>query len=286
MTETAAAVGRRGFDEIRYLKETKTTADATQKFFFRSGDDRFILIISSNQSPLMLQRSVNGQRLAKAALRGPAADAIELPVAEGFDAEVSYALWRARQSFSSNRIFAKLQKMSVVPKVYRWLRDIAGQTCKIVGSAEMAAHAEHLAGVSALPDALRDLAARASEGLSSGEIPSVSIMQHGDLWIGNILKARSSTGFVVIDWPGAKLDGVPFFDLVKFCLSIGASSTTLRREIAAHSEIIGCFPEHVLSYVLCGLGRLHSELEHFPEARFLDLCNRKAQQIISAVERS
>src|SRR5262249_10583000 len=92
--------------------------------------------------------------------------------------------------------------------------------------------------------------------------------------IGNILKCASRAGFIIIDWAGARFDGAPFFDLVTFALSIGAARSTLRREIVAHSQLLGCRPLDAPAYVLSGLGALHARLEYFSESRFFELCNR------------
>jgi hypothetical protein len=82
----------------------------------------------------------------------------------------------------------------------------------------------------------------------------------------------SKSQFVVIDWGGANINGVPYFDLVNFSISVGTSKAKLRREVVPHSDLLHCAPRHSLGYLLSGFGKLHSELEYFPASAFLDLC--------------
>jgi hypothetical protein len=251
-----------------------SVADSTEKYILRTTRADFILIISNEVSPLLVKRGTDRQREARAHLFGLAAEPVELPVHEGFTAEKSYAVWLRRQPLSSNRVRSKIERMLIAPRIYRWLREIASQAKPLSETSRFVANLERLQEVAGVPQPIKIAADKASKAFRAGDIPAVQVVQHGDLWTGNILKAPSKTGFIIIDWAGARIDGAPYFDLVNFSLSIGASRSKLRREIAEHSRLLGGDPRHALAYVLSGLGALHIDLEHFPESCFLEMCER------------
>ena len=267
---------------ISPIHKAEAVADSTIKYSIRTAKENLFLIISSAVSPLMVKRAIDRQREIKSHLNGTALDPIELPLFEGYHGEQSYAVWRNRLPLSTNRLVSKIQRAFLVPRVYRWLKDIAGQTVAPADPSKLAANALRLQQIAAMPGFIKAAAEKAGDAFRSGRMPAIQVMQHGDLWIGNVLKAPS--GFIVIDWPGARMDGSPFFDLIKFALSIGASKTTLNREIASTSKILGCNMRDAPAYVLSGLGALYTELEHFPEWRFLELCQRKMSAMNAALD--
>jgi hypothetical protein len=142
---------------------------------------------------------------------------------------------------------------------------------------QILANLRRLHQIAALPTDIKRAAQNAEDAFRSGVIPAINVMQHSDLWTGNVLKAPSRPGFIVIDWASARLDGAPFFDLIKFALSVRWSRRMGRKEIAETSQILGCEPKHALPYVLSGLGALHAELEHFPEQSFIRLGEEKVR---------
>lgn len=253
--------------------------DSTANYAIRTTGSDFILIVSSKVSPLLVKRAANRQREARAQLRELAAEPIELPVYEGFAGEKSYAVWIKRQPLSSNRIRSIIERAQLAPRVFRWLRDVASQTAKSVDLPKLLANLQRLQEIPAAPTSIKLAAENAWKSLSSGEAPPIQVVHHGDLWTGNVLKTSSTTGFIVIDWAGARIDGAPFFDLVTFALSVRSSKSTLSHEISAHSRLIGCDPRHAPAYVLSGLGALHSELEYFPERNFLLMCEAKLRAL-------
>jgi hypothetical protein len=279
LKEIEGRLGIARIETVAPLTKEQTVADSTSAIALRAGRTRLILIISSAVSPLIVKRGVDRQRRAKAALQAPAQAAIELPLLEGFYGERSYALWPARRPLSANRVIRKIEKIILAPRVFHWLRAVAAQSIKPADRAVLAAQAARLESLAALPLPIRNAAGRARDAFLSGAVRPVHVLQHGDMWLGNILLAPTRMGFIVIDWPGAALDGVPFYDLLKFSASVGASKPKLGREIAAHAAIAGCNPNDASIYVLSGLGRLHRELEYFPEASFVELCKQKLRAL-------
>jgi hypothetical protein len=269
--------------DVVQLPVSTPIPDSTEKYFIRTTDEPFILIISSKVSPLMVKRAIDRQREAIAHLHGLTAASIEMPILTDFMGERSYAVWRKRQPLSSNRIRSKIERMLLAPRIFRWLREIASQTATtLVNPSILAEDTRRLQDIQTMPSFIKIAAEKACDAILLGKIPAIQVLQHGDLWIGNILKAPSKSGFVVIDWAGARFDGSPFFDLVKFALSVGATNSKLRQEISMHSKIINCDPRYARAYVLRGLGALHRQLEYFPERDFVLLCERKLHALEAA----
>jgi Phosphotransferase enzyme family len=268
--------------DVVQLPDRTQLPDSTEKYFILTTDETFILLISNEISPLMVKHAVERQREAIAHLHRLTAAPIEMPIFTDFMGERSYAVWRKRQPLSSNRIRSKIERMLLAPRIFRWLREIASQTATAVNPSILIDDTRRLQDIPAMPSFIKIAAEKACDAILLGKIPAIQVLQHGDLWIGNILKAPSKRGFVVIDWAGARLDGSPFFDLVKFALSVGATNSKLRQEISMHSKIINCDPRYARVYVLRGLGALHRQIEYFPESDFVLLCERKLHALEAA----
>ena len=264
---------------IAPLANSSSLPDSTEKYIVQTTGGEFFVMLSSTVSPLMVKRAIERQREARLHLLEAAAEPIELPFVEGLFSGRSYGVWLRRQPLSGNRIRLRLEKLLLVPRVYRWLGDVISQTVTSADSSKLAVNLQKLQTIPALPTFIKATAGTASQGFLSGKIPAIQILQHGDVWLGNILKAPSKCGFIIIDWAGAKMDGAPFFDLVKFAISSGASKSKLGHEVAVHSRMLGCKVEDAPAYVLSGLAALHTELEYFPEDRFIDLCVKKMKAL-------
>lgn len=243
----------------------------------------YILIVSSDVSPQLVARGSNLQKQAKLRLHAGVEDPIELAVYEGAASGRSYAVWPRRQPLRLDRVWSKIERLRIAPRVYRWLRDLTSQTVCPSNEVTQIANLERLQHVSGLARPIKIEALKAAEAFRKAHIPPMAVVQHSDLHLGNILRAPTSRCFIVIDWAGARVDGSPYFDLVKFSLSLGASKYRLRKEIEAHSKLLNCEGSCAMPYVLSGLGALHSQLEYFPKARFLVLCERKFSAIQAAI---
>lgn len=283
LLELSERLGLDHFGDVQQLTEEHTAADATLKFTLGGPPAQFILIISNPSAPLMVRRNVDKMRMARSLLSDQPREAIELPLIEGEHEDRSYALWRMQKPLSANRVLRRIQKMMICPSVLRWINDIARDSFHFGNSAQLVSYVERLLSVSGLPDHIKASAIVSRSGFLTGEIAPIMVLEHGDLWIGNVLRAASPTGFIVIDWAGATGDGLPFFDLVRFACSIGSSSNQLRRLLRRYGDLIQCSSATAMPYILAGLGRLHLELEHFPESGFLALCQQKVNALRSAL---
>lgn len=206
-----------------------------------------------------------------------------MPIDHGSWDGISYALWAYRSPLSTNRLLKYAQKNLLAPKVRAWLSSIALQTRQEYLTADDLNRnfAEPLATlISYSSDAALTRACEiAARRITNGDFRPVHVLQHGDLWLGNLLIKGSlelldpeQPGFTVIDWGGATTSGYPFFDLVKFSMSCNMPPKATACHIDTVREIIRCEPADVVSYITCALGKLRQDLEHFPEDRFHKLC--------------
>ncbi len=246
-----------------------------------------VLIISNSVNPRLVATSVAKTREAKQALGEKAGSVVLEPVEDGGFSGLSFALWPLRRDLSSSRIVRYIERRRVRPKVLRWLETATRNTfCPDVGSElTQSLYTVPLKKMSEnrrLSTGLRSAATRGLERLTAGRLAPVAVLQHSDLWLGNILlplKGGARTrpdalGFTVIDWPGATLTGHPFFDLLRFGESSRISSRWMRSEIELHCRIVGCEPTEAVYYLAAALGIIGMNLEHFPESRYLEMCQR------------
>jgi hypothetical protein len=279
--DLTAAMGLREISVVP-LQGARPLPDSSSTYVLRSGTHQWVLKVSSRVAPGMVKRACDRQRLVRARLSEPAAEAIELPLIEGEIDGLTYALWPRRTPLSENRYLRRLQTMSMSPRILRWLSDVASQTVEKVEGRVLAERVGHLLSVDALPQEIKDLAKRAAEEFSADRIQAATVAQHDDLWPGNVLKAGNSLGFIVIDWAGGRLDGAPYYDLVKWASWCRFSPKATRDALKTYGEKIGLPAATALPHTLAGLGFLHTHLEYFPEHRFVELCKRSVDTITNA----
>ncbi|MFC6638105.1 DUF1679 domain-containing protein [Sulfitobacter sp. JBTF-M27] len=130
-----------------------------------------------------------------------------------------------------------------------------------------------LAENSNLPGRVKQTAAETSEQLRLGRWRPVQTVQHSDLWMGNIMYAPrgSAWSFSVIDWAGATVNGFPFFDFCRFCLSCSTSAHLTRRKLLRLLAALELEHDAVVPHVLCSLARMQRNLENFPEELFCEM---------------
>ena len=260
---------------ITRIESALRVADATAKYCLRTErETELVLIVSAAVSPLLVKRATDRQKEIRALLPQSVAEPIELPILEGYSENKSYAVFLKRRSFSTNKVRRKIERVLVAPRVYRWIGQLAVHTAKPSDASIIVANLDRLQTIPGLSEETRRAAAGGCAEFRLAKIPSLQVAQHGDLWTGNILRASSRTGFTIIDWAGGRPDGAPFFDLVTFGLSIRTFRSRLAREIIKYSHLVGCAPQHALSYWLGGLGALYKELEFFPEDHFIKMCDQ------------
>lgn len=275
---TSANIG-----EVSLLCEAKAVADDCMKLLVRDRHRRPVMVVlcSSPVSPQLVRRGMQRAREAKRAL-GPALGHVILdPLAEGDIAGCSYSILPYCRPLSNKRLIRRIQRRMMRPVVLRWLRLATSATVTNVAASHLQRAfmipLAHLADLRAVPDHLRHGASAALRALDHGIWTPCYVLMHGDLWDGNILIHHADpTGFgrpwgarfVLIDWPGALLNGYAIYDLLRFAQAMSLQGRQLRRELEIHCRVLDCRFEHARFHLLTSLGYLAMHLEHFPPARY------------------
>jgi len=204
------------------------------------------------------------------------------PVAEGCLDGLSYALWPWYAPLSAHPIRYRIEAFPMRRLVLRWLAEAVARTRRPVEPAALKPGFEaplvQVAEDKACGERLRGAARAALGRLEGGAWKPVWVLEHGDLWLGNVLRPGTNgrdtfrRGFVLIDWGGARLKGYPFLDLLRLGNSSRLSRRVLRRELREHCRVLGCAPVDVASHALAGLGALQLRQDHFPEAAYRAMC--------------
>ena len=246
-----------------------------------------------------MHRAVQQSRSAREILGHHLGSVVLQPITEGEYGGLSYVIWPKHRTLSSRRVLRHVQTSYVASRALAWLRHVQSQTHAVVsGQRLVEAYLDPL-GRAALDARISEtscrLARRGLQEIDSGTWSPRTVLEHNDFWLGNLLLPRGRLlrrthpfGFFVVDWAGARVQGYPFLDLFRFCLSSGASLKLMRAEVAAHCQILGCGEQHVLPYLISALIALGSRLEHFPERRYRAMCRRildcAAQVTASGIE--
>ena len=124
-------------------------------------------------------------------------------------------------------------------------------------------------------------AGEALQSLERGDWSPRFVLMHGDLWEGNILRTpetpadapgASRPPFVLIDWPGARVQGYPFYDLLRITRSMRIGDAILRREVSRHCRLLDTNAAGALGHLLACLGHTGLNLEYFPPEMYAELC--------------
>lgn len=273
--------------DTRDVPNAHLITDYVTKWLVRDKQGRpsAVVLCSSPTSSKLVERGMSRARSAKALLGNELGRVIMTPIQEGEVQGLSYTVLPYAQPLSSNKLWRKIQRHRVIPGVLEWLRGAAEKTKRDPSEREredaFIEPLRHLSQHDAMPEAIRSAAADALQRLRNGQWTPVHVLMHGDFWDGNILidvnnvtgRAGSSwpNRFVVIDWPGALLQGYGFFDLIRFARATGLSVRQLKGEVHEHCRIIGCEISDAPAHLLAGLGYLELHRERFPLEHFTQM---------------
>lgn len=250
------------------------------------GQRNGVLILSNSVSPDLVARSVAKAREARQELGETLGSVILEPIRENVFEGCSYALWPLQRALSTSRIPRFVQKACIRRRVLHWLEAATTRTVRsdLAPERVRSLYVDPLTRILddvRFSDGLRSASSHALSDLDSGALTPLTVLQHSDLWLGNVLlplrrntRSLNPHGFFIIDWGGATLTGHPFLDLLRFSMSSRLSRVRLRSELAAHCRILACTSEHAVSYTVAALGVIGMNLEHFPEGRYRTMCER------------
>lgn len=298
VTEVAELVSER-FDDgldvstLRCVTEfdgVERVADGTVAFSVdsKSRGKGIVFLVSNDAFPEVVGEDVAQAREIATRVSPQVSRHILTPLHEGRIGEVTYAAYHRLSPISNFGLVRILQKRRVTKMLFPWIIGLARETrVARYRSAEIERYFEHpllsLRDDEEVSIAVRDRADRFLGLIRAGSPNLFTALQHGDLWIGNILFERKPFqnlnpalgNFAVIDWRSARADGYPCIDLVRFCSSVyktGARSND--KCVLAYREALELDPIDFQIHCLSSLGRLANELNQMPKKLFVALCDR------------
>lgn len=284
--------GRLDISSIRWIGRPAgkdRVKDATLAFYVdgnRRVDDA-VLLVSNPSFGQTVSMDIECAREVAMRVDHEVGKHISRPIHEGKFGNQTYAFFYRLSPLSNNRIVRRLQKPAAIRKVAPWLAYLAEQTKqeKYESIDYDLLFIKPLIGISQDKDISKNVRHCAKDVLKRIEMerPKLfTVVQHGDFWAGNVFFERRILenvnpllgDFAVIDWRGMRLDGYPFMDLVRFCLSLykvdAPQNAVMLREYGEHL----CIPEDDVSvYLMLALGRLGAELDQFPKERYCAMCD-------------
>jgi hypothetical protein len=256
--------------------------DSASVFIVGGATKRGALLLSPVNFPEIVSEGAARARAMREHLGPELGSAILEPLAHGRFGGRSYVILPYHKPLAGNRIFWRMQRRSIKPALLRWVQAVAARrSIDAIDHAEYFADMlEHLRSFADMDLKIRSVAAAAEDRLSAGLFCPRFVPMHNDLWRGNILLANNSElekarpyPFFIIDWRGSRIEGFPFFDLIRLSMSFTLTASELRQQLTAMSQSVGCDLTDVQSYLAVALGELSTRLENFPAGRFLDLTN-------------
>lgn len=266
------------------FKPTKQVRDDTTKLLIRdhSGSPIAVLLFSDESLGTLPERAASFSSKAISFLPENVSSAILSPISYGNFEGMSYAIWPYRRQMSGLPVFRNFQRYLVANKVLSWLLDLTIHSRSPVGFAavqdKFVQPMLHLAKSSGVDFAVKNDLLRFVSRINEGDWRPQQVIEHGDLWLGNVLIDRSSSfGITMIDWAGAKMDGHAFYDLARISRSSKLSKAGYRKQVTSHCAVLDCEIDDSAGYLLSSFARLLQNLEHFPYSRFVQLLNSTYQ---------
>jgi hypothetical protein len=259
-------------------------ADGTLAFYIdgTSQKDDCVLIVSAAEFPDSVDESASAARRAHALLRDGREQIVCVPVLADRWEGRSFALYSRLEGFSRNRYVRLAQKRRVARAILKWLNGVLADTAVDWGETadveqRFLTPLENLVRDDDIPPKLRALARMSLCAVQEGRVRTMTCLQHGDFWSGNVMFKRSAVAglapflqrFQVIDWGSSRTDGYPGIDLVRFLLPTFGSGLHASRFIEHYCRGAGLTATDLSVSCLTSLGRLSAELNEFPKPGFI-----------------
>jgi hypothetical protein len=262
-------------------------ADAASVFSIQGESRRecYVVILSNQEFPNAASDAAEKAVSVAGRLPDELAQHVLLPLCVDRFRTQSFAVYPELSPFSENKFVCKLEKMMIEGEIYQWLCGVANSTRSSIGESleinrRFLAPLEYILEEPAFSDSIRQGAAASLLKARRTDFSPLCIVEHGDLWMGNILFSerwgfgKPKGGFAVIDWGTANIRGYPFIDLLRFHDSSSKSFKKIEHHIRQYSEIVDIPLCDLTQYVLAALGYLGLNRNQFPMDRYLALSER------------
>lgn len=279
--------GRLRAESLRHLvKPTNEArvADASEAYYIDgvTRQDDCVLTVSAPDFPEAVEQSASSAVQASALLGGTLGGAVCVPLLIDRCEGRSFAVYPRLRAFSENRYLRRVQTRRAGPAILDWLAESLAHTAKDrLGRLETESRFLHplrcLIGDDDIPARVRSAAEAAVRVVEAGRIRTLTCLQHGDFWFGNILFEPHAIAwapplpdrFRVIDWGSSRPDGYAGIDAVRFLLSSFGPGRYASAALDRYCSRAGLSVRDAAVGCLCALGRLATELNEFPKQNFV-----------------
>jgi len=261
-------------------------------------EDDSIITISNRQFPNFVNEAVEKANSVAAKLTPQLSKHILRPASTGEYGAQSYAFWPRHVAISNKKHLRYVQIRTVNSRVLQWLCDVTATTQLPVELGEKLTNQyinplTFLISENYVSSAIKRVASDTLKSIEATQFRPVSVLQHGDLWYGNILLERSwpvslksPISFFIIDWGGANIYGYPYVDQLRYSMSLETRDGVISRYLNRYSSECNLSIRDMVSYICAYAGHLGMNRNEFPLDRYLKLIDTlilKASYISSSV---
>lgn len=292
------ALGEKAPGSFELLIPPREVEDDIAKILYRTaaGKPRAVVLVAPPLYPRKVTETVDACEAARRSLGDDLGSVILKTLLAGSLDGRSFSVIPYCGQLSGNALWSRVQDARLSPALLDWLRQATKRTSSELSESEkeraLNLPLEHLASLKEVSESVRAAAREARRLADEAALRPRTVLMHGDLWRGNIMKpptdldseiARAGIRpFVITDWHGSMLRGYPIYDLVRLALSLRVGPRRLKAELLAHGEILGCGIRHARTYLLAALGHLGLNLHCFP----YDAYTRQVEMCAGALERA
>lgn len=265
-TENGIPVSSAQIEQIADAGGASQLADSTSKFLVPLGSMKGFLIVSGKGNYALVRRAVENIEMARS-LAGPAREAILPPLLWGEIDGRTFAVWECQKPFPTGRMGTRLARFLYGPRILNWSLDLCINTVRPAIDVQEQ-YENPLLAVEANQNWPSEMRRDAELGLRSiGEWRPMQCVQHGDFWIGNVL--RSKRGRIsVVDWGGANMNGYPVADMAQMLTSLNSRRNVKKHYMNELGSVLECHGRDLVFYVLSAIGKLGKNLEYFPVDKY------------------
>jgi len=273
--------------QFSLLVPPKKVKDDPSKVLVRDkyGQRRAVLLISPKSFPNTVAEGMQLTLDAKRSLGSPLGEVVMTPLAQGRREGRTFAILPYQEPLQSGRFAWFKQRRAITPPLMQWLLESTRHTARLPSPLEFQTnfltpltHLQNLKGVSSR---LKRSAENCLERHEQGQWKPRLVLMHNDLWKDNILLKNNRYGFVIIDWPGSRVNGYGIYDVIRLAQSLSLSKTHFSLAIRTHCEALSCDSRDASSHLISGLAELSTRLGAFPLDQFVAL----AEGCLDSLER-
>jgi hypothetical protein len=274
----------RGTCRLIHIPKPRIVNDAVNSFLLLDANDCPIGVAqwSDASAPRLLQRAVDSSVSVRQLLGLALSDFVIEPMCSGDADGRTFAVWPWRRPIPQRGLAWWLRRPGIRRSVRDWLRGVV----RVAAAAERTENVrlryrETLTYVCHSVDfspQQKTVAELAVARLDSGKWRPASIVDHNDLWRGNVHwnvdpqgRQCGTAPLVIIDWGGANPLGSGYYDLMRWAASTQMSVQDLASEVRLYADILGVDPIDAKGHLLCTLGRLAIHREQLQVERLRQL---------------